>query len=356
MKIGLIIYGSLDITSGGYLYDRELVGYLRSQGDSVEISSLQRRNYFSNLGDNLSYKLPKYLDLLIEDELVHPSLLSANRGSHSYPIISLVHNLRSSEARPAWQASLSRAIEKKYLETVDGFVFNSETTRDAVRVLVKEEKPNVVASPGGDRLGSLTASTIQVRAMKPGALRVIFLANVTPLKGLHVLLKAIEQLSIEIELDVVGSLNIEPRYARHMQRRSCSLRPNAVVRFHGLLDGAELAQRLNQAQILIIPSFYEGFGIAYLEGMAFGLPAIGTTAGAIPSLIRDTENGFLVAPGDAEALACHLLELALDRDFLARLSLNALRTFQLQPIWQQSMESIRMFLLRALDEHQAMST
>ena len=88
MKIGFLIYGSLDTLSGGYLYDRKLVEYLRAQGDTVEIISLPWRNYAAHLTDNFSFKLPSNLDILIQDELNHPSLIAANRGKHPYPIVS----------------------------------------------------------------------------------------------------------------------------------------------------------------------------------------------------------------------------------------------------------------------------
>ena len=114
MKIGFVIYGSLDTLSGGYLYDRKLVEYLRSQGDTVEIISLPWRNYASHLLDNFSFKLPSGFDILIQDELNHPSLIGANRGKHLYPIISLVHHLRCSELRPKWQNDFYQVIEKKY--------------------------------------------------------------------------------------------------------------------------------------------------------------------------------------------------------------------------------------------------
>ena len=58
LKIGLIIYGSIDTLSGGYLYDRMLVDYLRAQGDTVEIISLPWRNYAAHLTDNFRFRLP----------------------------------------------------------------------------------------------------------------------------------------------------------------------------------------------------------------------------------------------------------------------------------------------------------
>ena len=105
MRIGLVIYGSLDTLSGGYLYDRMLVEHLRRQGDEVEIFSLPWRDYARHLTDNLSTGLLRRLqgsrlDVLLQDELNHPSLFWLNRRLHvNYPIVSIVHHLRSSEKR-----------------------------------------------------------------------------------------------------------------------------------------------------------------------------------------------------------------------------------------------------------------
>ena len=67
MKIGFIIYGSINTLSGGYMYDRKLVEYLRAQGDTVEIISLPWRNYAAHLADNFSFKLSSDFDILIQE-------------------------------------------------------------------------------------------------------------------------------------------------------------------------------------------------------------------------------------------------------------------------------------------------
>ena len=72
----------------------------------------------------------------------------------------------------------------------------------------------------------------------------------------------------------------------------------STVHFHGPLDNEELIAKYKSAHVLVVPSSYEGFGIVYLEGMAFGLPAIGTTAGAASEIISDGETGFLIPPDD----------------------------------------------------------
>jgi glycosyltransferase involved in cell wall biosynthesis len=361
LKLGFLIYGSLETLSGGYLYDRQLVAYLRAQGDDVRMISLPWRNYGLHLSDNLTFRLPAGLDILIQDELNHPSLLAANRAPHPYPVVSLVHHLRCSERRLRWQNALYRIVERRYLRSVDGFIFNSQTTRGVVAALVGDDRPGIVAYPPTDRFGlTLPEADIRARA-ESGPLRMLFLGNVIPRKGLHTLLQALGQLPVpDYQLDVVGSLSSDPAYARQMQELA-SLHPNSpraggqlsTVHFHGALDNIPLVEKLKAAHVLVVPSSYEGFGIVYLEGMAFGLPAIGTSAGAAGEIIRDGQNGYLVSPEDAGALAERLSALATDRDLLARLSLNALKRYREQPTWEQTAAEIRTFLLGMINKHAA---
>ncbi|HEX7504353.1 MAG TPA: hypothetical protein VF336_03710, partial [Syntrophales bacterium] len=99
MNIGLVIYGTLDTVTGGYLYDRKLVEHLQRCGDRVVVFSMPIGSYFRNLADNFSSMLlsslsGSSLDILIEDELNHPSLFFLNqrlRRRAAYPILSLVH-------------------------------------------------------------------------------------------------------------------------------------------------------------------------------------------------------------------------------------------------------------------------
>lgn len=342
MKIGLVIYGSLDALSGGYLYDRKLVEYLRGQGDNVEIISLPWRNYAAHLTDNFHFRLLKSMDIMIEDELNHPSLIAANAGKHFYPVVSLVHHLRCSELRPPWQNIFYRMVEKKYLQSVDGFIFNSQTTK---KVVDGNNKPSIVAYPPTDRFGDATSEAeIKARAkVKP--LRLVFFGNVIERKGLHTLLKAINHQLSAFSLDVVGPLTSDPAYAKAMMKRVMVYGLSSSVHFHGALDNEPLIEILKQSHILVVPSSYEGFGIVYLEGMGFGLPAIGTTAGAASEIITDGMNGYLIRPDDTEILARHLSTLAADRDLLAKLSVNALRRFREQPKWEQTAGRIRSFLL-----------
>jgi glycosyltransferase involved in cell wall biosynthesis len=344
MKIGLIIYGSIDTMSGGYLYDRKLVESLRKRGDQAEIISLSARNYAAHLTDNFSFRLPRGFDLIIEDELNHPSLLSANAGKHPCPVVSLVHNLHSLEPRAVWQNNFYRIIERNYLNSVDGFIFNSDTTRKAVQALIGDRIPFLIANPPTDRFGSrVDEAQIRSRSIQADLLRLLFLGNVIPLKGLHVLLGAVSNAQLAVRIDVVGSLSVDAKYAQEMRRFVTVHGLSSTVRFHGILDNEPLIERFKCAQVMVIPSLYEGFGIAYLEGMGFGLPAIATTSGAASEFIIDGENGYLIPPENPTALAERLVMLVRDRELLRRMSVNALRRYQQQPRWEQTVDRIRDF-------------
>lgn len=362
MKIGFVIYGSLDTLSGGYLYDKKLVEYLRSAGDEVEIISLPWRNYFSHLTDNFTFRLwnptarrwkkqeqapaLQNFDILIQDELNHPSLIGANRGKHPYPIVSLVHHLRCSELRPKWQNDFYRIIEKKYLQSVDGFIFNSQTTKGVVNSLIGNNKPDVIGFPPTNRFGEAISEKEIIERNKAEKLRILFLGNVMERKGLHTLLRALLSLhNSSFILDVVGSLNVEPNYAKKMQEFVMVNGLSSMVTFHGSLDNEPLKQKLKKAHLLIVPSSYEGFGIVYLEGMGFGLPAIGTTAGAASEVIEYGKTGFLIQPNDSETLSKYTSKLAQDRSLLNQLSLNARKRYISQPKWDETAKSIRDFLL-----------
>jgi glycosyltransferase involved in cell wall biosynthesis len=274
----------------------------------------------------------------------------ANAGIHPYPIISLVHHLRCSELRPQWQNDFYRIVEKKYLQSVDGFIFNSRTTRSVVHGFVDHGRPSLVAYPPTHRFGeAILESEIRERTGR-SELRILFLGNVIYRKGLHTVLEALSRLNWDgpssYRLDVVGGLATEPVYAKQMQKFIDDNDLSSCVLLHGSLDKEPLVEKLRNAHILAVPSSYEGFGIVYLEGMGFGLPAIGTTAGAAGEIITHGEDGYLIEPDDASTLASILTELAANRELLLNLSLNALKRYRQQPKWEETARSIREFLFQ----------
>lgn len=367
MRVGLLIYGSLATLSGGYLYDRKLVEHLRAAGDEVEIVSIPWRNYAAHLTDNFSGELRRRLlkgqwDVLLQDELNHPSLFLLNdwlKGRIRYPIISIAHHLRSSELRPRWQNALYDLVERAYLRSVDGFVFNSETTREVVGERVGKEgkvAPHVVAYPAADHIFSSPAE-VGSRKVRVGPLKILFLGNVIPRKGLHTLIDALARVRGAKrgawQLTVAGRLDVDAAYVRRLrlttERRNTlagtgSASPRNNIVWLGRVSDEELQAQLAAHDVLAVPSSYEGFGIVYLEALAYGLPVIATTAGAAREIITHGREGFLVPPENPAALAQVLQTLIDNAELMPALRHAARQRFAAWPTWAQSMARVRQFL------------
>lgn len=342
MRIGLTLYGSLDEQSGGFRYDRKLVEGLEAAGDTVEVVTLPWKQYHRGLLDNGSRSLRRRLDVdvdvMIQDELAHPSLVYTNRAL-PYPKVSVVHHLRASEPRRL--APLYRAVERRYLATVDAVVCNSHTTRGVVTDLGVDRA--VVAPPAGDRFGpDIGGNRIDERA-HAGPLRVVFVGNITPRKGLDTLVDGIAAADADIRLTVVGT----PADTRHVAVVRTLVREHGLtdrVSFAGRLDEDELDATLEGSHVIAVPSRYEGFGIVYLEGMSYGLPALATRAGGARDIVTDGETGVLVDPDDPAAVARELERFATDRDRVAAMGRAARARYEAHPDWTETTARVRRLL------------
>jgi len=354
VKIGLVIYDGLESVSGGYLYDRQLVSYLRAQGDEVEIFSLPGRDYPRHLKDNFTASTREIfqrsdIEVWIQDELSHPSLLAVNRELQAtgVPLIALVHHLRSCEPHPWGLRLFYRFVERLYLRQMTGCIYNSKATRRAVSRAAGRRIQGPIAYPGRDADGAkVMPDEIAARAQVNCPLRMIFLGNLIPRKGVADLIEAMGSIPPWMELNLVGSMDLDPGYVAFLKKLAEREEVEDMIFFRGRLDGRALTYHLRRSQLLVMPSYYEGFGLAYLEGMGWGLPAIGTTAGGADELIKPGDNGYLIMPGDIDRLGGYILSLALEREFLVELSLGACKSYAKHPTWEESFRKVRKFLAR----------
>ncbi len=178
MNIGFVIYGSIDTLTGGYLYDKQMTEHLTARGHRVDTLSLPVSRYPLGFRDNFANALIRRVaeagyDLLLQDELCHPSLFLLNRRLRrraSTPIVAVVHHLLCQEPRRRMPNALLALPEAAYLDSVDGFIFNSSSTQRAVFRLSPAQRPFVVAQPGGDRfIGRISTAWIEERCPGAGA-------------------------------------------------------------------------------------------------------------------------------------------------------------------------------------------
>lgn len=354
MNFGLIVYGALDTPTGGYLYDRRLVAHLRSSGHRVHVFSLPVRGYGLRLLDNITEgRLNRFcgagFDLLLQDELCHPSLLVLNRRQKERlgpPAVAIVHHLYCAEPQPKIFTSLQRLIEKRYLDSVDGFIFNSRTTKKTVFRLSGRPRPHVVAPPGGNRFGArLTAAEVDERAQRPGPLRLLYVGLVIPRKGLLELISALRRVPTDRwRLEIVGCMTMAPGYVRRVRNYIQAHRLRSSVRFHGTIGNEDLAAEFSAAQLLCMPYAYEGFGIVAAEAMSMGLPVLGSTSGAIGEMVAHGSTGLLFPRNDLQSVATAVADLYAHRRYLTRMSVTAMSNSQKHPTWRQSMQGVETFL------------
>jgi glycosyltransferase involved in cell wall biosynthesis len=354
MRLGLVIYGSLNTLTGGYIYDRVLVAYLQSRGHRIDIISLPLRNYGRHLLDNWSPGVRSDLvagpcDILLQDGLNHPSLFHTNRSlqkNTSLPIVAIIHQVLCRQPRNGLLNRIYQAIEKRYLESVDAMIFNSDTTRRTVETMVSGRRPSIVACPAGDRLGHLPSiDLIGSRTRENGPLRLIYVGNVLPQKGLLPLIKGLSHLAHEIwHLTVVGSLTMDARYVQGIKKLIAQRNLSRQIEIAGPKDGNELANLLLQSHVFVMPYSHEGFGMAYLEAMAFAMPVVGSSDGAVKEFVMPGQNGFLIEFDDFESVNACIHTFHHDRQRLLKMSYAAFQTYKQRPKWRDTMESIHRFL------------
>lgn len=346
MRAGLVIYGDLDTPTGGYLYDGMLVRHLRSRGDEVEVISLHPRSTGAALADNMNPRLLRRLleldvDVLLQDELNHPSLCLLNerfRRSSDVLIVPIVHHLSWLAERRASRAARHRVLEQRYLRTADGFIFNSWATRASVRSLVPGAD-GAVAHPGKEHVAPVPA-----RGGDEGILTVLYLGNILPHKGLDILVRAIAALPrSSVRLEVVGA-PLDPAYLLAVGNLVASEGLGEVVRFRGRLDDRERDGIMGACDVLVLPSYHEGYGLVIVEALAAGLPVIAPSSGGAREIISHGREGFLVRGGDAGAIAAGLRLLS-DSTVRSEMSSRARRRFEHLPSWDTEMERARAYLL-----------
>lgn len=321
----IVIFLSRQVRAGGERYLMEVYTYLKNHGISVEPIYIECSNkgqhgvrlIFDCLLSNFRFFLQvrKLGDLsniiFFEDFGFHPRLLLFNffiyLTSRRLRAAVLVQSalFYHSALQRWWSRWLDKWAVQIIFRQASLILTNSEFVRQQVLSLGLNPNLLKVVYCGYD--GMLTAKSTELRTNKKNNSnkRILFVGQCVYVKGIEFLLQATPLLSDKgAVIDVVGNMAGEPDYFLRLSKIVKDLDLQKRVIFHGhISDKAGLAQFYQQADIFVLSSLMEGFGIVLLEAMSFGLPIIATKVGAISELIKDGLNGLLVPPADPSALA-----------------------------------------------------
>lgn len=301
--------GNPETRTGGYAYDREILSSLRELGERVQVHALP--DGFPMPAPEVAAKAEEVLSGIPDGAVIAVDGLAfgvlpaeAAALARRARVIALVHHPLADEAGLS-EAARDRlfASEKEALSHAHRVVVTSGYTAERLRDFGVERDRVAVIEPGTER---------QDLAQGSGgpAVSLLVVATVTPRKGFLTLMEALRAVpSVNWRLDCVGDTRLTPDHAAEVL---AAARPfGARVRFHGALPADALAPFYRTADMLVSPSYYEGYGMALAEATAHGLPVLATTGGAVPYTTAG-QAAMLVPPADVGALADALETLISD--------------------------------------------
>ena len=295
--VQLVVPGPLDQRTGGYIYDRRIAQGLPALGRPVAVHELAGR--FPIVDAPAIEAARAALDAmpagsLVIDGLALPAFADLRPPR---PWVALVHHpLALETGLSVADARALATIERRALAAAARVIVTSpQTRRDLADYDVDEARVGVVL-PGTD------PAPLARRSGGPG-LAMLCVASLTARKGHLVLLEALATLrELAWQLTCVGSPDRDPATAAAIRAAIGRFGLEGRVRLVGEQSEDDLQPFYAAADLFVLASYHEGYGMALAEALARGLPIVATTAGAIPDTVP-AAAGILVPPGDPAALA-----------------------------------------------------
>jgi D-inositol-3-phosphate glycosyltransferase len=254
------------------------------------------------------------------------------------PMVCMFHTLaqiknRVAESAAEREQAVRYEIERRTMAACDRIVAATERDRAQMVRHYGKHAPIMVIPGGVDLQRFRPLPRAEARAeLGVGASKVIlFVGRIQRLKGLEVLLRALHHAcgsdtSLDVRLLIVGGLaNAECRELREitrLQQLAGRLGVADRVTFVGAVQHERLPLYYASADVTVMPSTYESFGLVAVESLACGTPVIASRVGGLPTIVRDGETGFLVPWRDPRLFAERIVQLLNDDSLRARMGLN----------------------------------
>jgi glycosyltransferase involved in cell wall biosynthesis len=346
-SVVLVVPGELHTRTGGYEYDRRIVEALREDGWWVDVRELSgafptptpaEREQAARVLMNLAPRSLAIVDGLalgaLPDEIV--------RAASRLRVVALVHHpLALETGLPDALRRTLQQTEQRALAAVRRVVVTSHATVGALAEYdVPAEKIRVV-EPGTD-------PAPVARGSSGDRVQMLCVATLIARKGHDVLFRALADVrERNWHLSCVGSER-DPAVGRRLREQVRQLALTEQVAFEGEADAAAIARHYDAADLFVLPTRYEGYGMAVAEALARGLPVVSTTTGAIPEIVPE-HAGVLVPPDDASALTAVLASLLQDPSRRRRLAEGARRARARLPTWQMAAAKMGVILESAVN-------
>ena len=331
-----VVPGSLDTPTGGYVYDKRIIAELRLQGWRIDVCNLSDRFPDPDaavLAESYAVvtALPRGSPVVIDGLALGVMPEIGRRLGPDRPLVALVHHPLALETglMPARAAAL-RASERAALATTAHVIAVSATTAAALTNDFGIEKPRIKVVPPGTDPAPLAHGSAD------GVMSLLAVGSVVPRKGYMVLIAALAKLRPwPWRLTIAGDLTRDMAAAAGLRAAIADAGLAGRVRLLGVVSDERLATLYDEADVFVLPSFYEGYGMVFTDALARGLPVIGTTGGAIPESVP-AGTGILVKPGDVTSLSAVLQAIITRPELRAQHASAARRAAAFLPRWPLS--------------------
>jgi glycosyltransferase involved in cell wall biosynthesis len=346
----LIVPGRLETRTGGYEYDRRMVEGLRALGWPVEVRELdgsfpQPTPAALEEAARVLAAIPDGATVLVDGLALGAMPAEALHEQRRLRLVALVHALLAAHVglRPA-VAAAREASERRALAATRMVVVTGRSTAVSLAHYAVPPERIILIEPGTDRAALARAPLRPARALP---LRLLSVATISAGKGHTILVAALARLaSTAWRLTVVGSVERDPEAVADLRRAIRAHDLDERVHLVGELGGVELDAQWNNADVFVLATLSETYGMAVAEALARGLPVVSTTTGAIPELVG-ASAGLLVPPGDPDALAGVLAQVVDDAALRGRLAAGARLARERLPTWDDAFDRMALVLERA---------
>jgi glycosyltransferase involved in cell wall biosynthesis len=329
-----IVPGDLQTASGGYGYARRIISGLRALDWRVTVHELDA-SFPDPTGPALEQaqqvlaQLPDQALVLVDGLAAGamPQLLRVHAAR--LRLVALVHHPLAAESGLAAHRALElRNSEQLALQAMRHVIVTSEATKLALSSYGVNPESASVVEPGTD-------AAPLAYATRGTPLKMLCVGALIPRKGYDVLFEALAPLPSRWHLTCVGSLERSPATVRQLRAQLQRLGLEQRVTLAGEIDAATLAWNYRQADLFVLATRFEGYGMAVAEALAHGLPVVSTNVDAIAERV-EPGAGLLVAPDDAQALSGALDRILNDAALLESLAAGAAVIRNTLPSWSDS--------------------
>lgn len=346
-SLAFIVPGRLSTLTGGSIYDRRMIEGLRRRGWAVDVHEVSESfpRPTADALDGAARTLASIADgrTVIVDGLAFGAMPDVVRPhARRLKTVALVHLPLGAEiGLDPVEAREMEASERRALRLATAVVVTGATTSAAVASSGVGRQKISVVEPGTDPASISSGSSDKT-------LRLLCVATVSPGKGQEGLIRALAaNRDRDWMLTCAGSLTRYPGTVARVRQLLAAEGIVDRVTLLGEADGASLETHYLQADVFVLNSLQETYGMAVAEAVAHGLPVVGTHTGAIPRLVGD-EAGLIVEPGNLGALTDALRRALGDAGLRARLREGARRARRRLEPWDTAVGRMAEVLERVI--------